>query len=190
MRPCTERHRLRRLTRFIDPNSQISLIGVSPDGWLVWPGGRLRCALGRGGVTADKREGDGATPSGTFRLRALWYRQDRVGSPATMLDRIPIQPESGWCDDPADVAYNRPVALPYAARHERLWREDGLYDLMVPLGYNDDPVVSGRGSAIFLHAARPDYGPTEGCVAIARDDLGALLTRCGPKTRLRVEAKA
>jgi L,D-peptidoglycan transpeptidase YkuD (ErfK/YbiS/YcfS/YnhG family) len=162
------------------------MIEVAADGWLDWPGGRVPCALGRGGVTRDKREGDGATPAGIFPLRALRYRADRVGHPATGLERIPIQPADGWCDDPDDPAYNRPVRLPFPAHHERMHRPDGLYDLVVPLGYNDDPVVPGRGSAIFLHVCRPDRGPTEGCIAIARDDLLALLVLCGPGTRLRV----
>jgi L,D-peptidoglycan transpeptidase YkuD (ErfK/YbiS/YcfS/YnhG family) len=166
--------------------SPIELIEVTQDGRLVWPGGAIRCALGRSGVTRDKREGDGATPAGLFPLRALWYREDRVGRPPTALARFRILPEDGWCDDPADPAYNRPVKLPYPGRHERLHRADGLYDLVVPLGYNDDPIVPGRGSAIFLHVCRPDYGPTEGCVAIPCDDLLPLVARCGPQTRIRI----
>ena len=136
----------------------------------------------------DKREGDGATPIGDFPLRALWYREDRVGVPGTHLPLHPVLRESGWCDDPADPAYNQPVSLPYKGRHENLWRGDGLYDLVVPLGYNDDPVVPGKGSAIFLHVAQEDYAPTEGCVAVARDALLDLLKLCGPETRLRVSA--
>jgi L,D-peptidoglycan transpeptidase YkuD (ErfK/YbiS/YcfS/YnhG family) len=146
----------------------------------------VRAALGRGGVRPDKREGDGATPSGVFPLRSLWYRPDRLARPATALVCHPITPASGWSDDPGDPAYNQPVSLPHAARHERLWRDDGLYDLIVPLGYNDDPPVPGLGSAIFLHCAHPDYRPTEGCVALARDDLLELLKACGPETRLEV----
>ena len=146
----------------------------------------MRCALGRGGLTTRKREGDGATPVGLFPLRCLWYRADRVGIPRTALELFSISQDSGWSDDPADPAYNRPVILPHAARHEKMWREDGLYDLVVPLGYNDDPPEPDRGSAIFLHVARPDFSPTEGCVAIARSDLLALLAHCGPATKLRV----
>jgi len=145
------------------------------------------CALGRGGVRADKREGDGATPQGTFRLRRLWYRADRLDAPAT--NALPIRAinrDDGWCDDPGSAEYNRPVRLPHPARHERLWREDALYDLVVELGYNDGPIVPGAGSAIFLHVARPDYGPTEGCVAINRADLLRLLGAIGPDTGLRV----
>ncbi len=163
------------------------LITVS-GGYLSWPGGRVRAAIGKGGLKADKREGDGATPVGTFALRSLWYRADRVGIPATLLERFSISQSAGWSDDPADPDYNRPVRLPHKARHERLWREDGLYDLIVPLGYNDDPAVPGLGSAIFLHCAKPDYGPTEGCVAIARGDLLALLTGCGPRTRIEIRS--
>ena len=157
------------------------LITVS-GGFLSWPGGRVRAAIGKGGLSIDKREGDGATPIGTFPLRTLWYRADRVGVPAAHLDRFSISQSAGWSDDPSDPDYNRPVRLPHAYRHERLWREDGLYDLIVPLGYNDDPPVPGLGSAIFLHCARPDYAPTEGCVAIARADLVALLAVCGGGT--------
>lgn len=164
----------------------IPLIQLSADGWLSGPGIRVKAALGKGGVRADKVEGDGVTPAGLFVLRSLWYRPDRIVDPQTGLALFPIDPDCGWSDDPADPAYNRPVKLPHAARHERLWRDDGLYDLVVPLGYNDDPPVSGLGSAIFLHCARPDYGPTEGCVALAQADLLALLRVCGPQTRISI----
>jgi L,D-peptidoglycan transpeptidase YkuD (ErfK/YbiS/YcfS/YnhG family) len=163
----------------------IDLITVA-GGFLSWPGGRVPAAIGKGGLTVDKREGDGATPIGTFALRQLWYRADRLATPETGLAPIVLAPESGWSDDVADPLYNRAVPLPHPYRHERLWREDGLYDLIVPLGYNDDPPVPGLGSAIFLHCARPDYGPTEGCVAVARDDLVALLVGCGPTTRIAI----
>ena len=135
----------------------------------------------------DKREGDGATPVGRFALRRLLYRRDRLpAAPATALPAAVIGRDDGWCDDPGDPAYNRPVRLPYPASHERLWREDGLYDLVVVLGHNDDPPVPGLGSAVFLHVARPDYGPTEGCVALARDDLLVLLEGCGAGTMLEI----
>ena len=130
-----------------------------------------RCALGKGGLTANKREGDGATPIGRFTVRDLLFRRDRIVAPTTGLASRSINVDAGWSDDPADPAYNREIRRPHRFSHEALYREDGLYDLIVPLGYNDEPPVSGLGSAIFLHVARNDYGPTEGCVAVDRTDL-------------------
>ena len=163
-------------------------IDVTADGHLSWSGHRVRCALGRGGLRADKREGDGATPIGSFALRRVFYRADRLPLPRTALPVQPLEPDMGWCDDPDDPAYNRLVTLPFAARHERLWRDDELYDLVTVIGHNDEPPVSGLGSAIFLHVARPDWAPTEGCVALARADLLALLAACRPGDRIRIGA--
>lgn len=147
----------------------------------------MRCALGRSGLSRDKREGDGTTPEGSFPLRRLLYRQDRLGGrPATRLPASAIEPADGWCDDPLDARYNRPVRLPFAGRHEDLWREDGLYDLLVVLGHNDDPIIPGRGSAIFLHVATADYAATAGCVAVARDDLLTILADCTLSSRVQI----
>ena len=159
---------------------------VTAEHWLARGSWRRRCALGRGGIRADKQEGDGATPTGRLALRQVLYRPDRLSCPATRLTARPIQPNDGWCDDPADAAYNRPVALPYAGRHERLWCEDGIYDVIVVPGHNDDPPIPGLGSAIFLHVARPDYSPTEGCIALALPDLLQLLAVVMPRTMLQV----
>ncbi len=152
---------------------------VSRDDLGLWQveiaGRKLRCAIGRGGVSACKREGDGATPIGVWPLRRLHYRADRVERPQTALPLRVLKPDDGWCDDPADAAYNRLIKLPYPSRHERLWREDGLYDVIGELGYNDRPPRPGDGSAIFLHIARPGFAPTEGCVALRREDLLSLL---------------
>ncbi|MCX7685368.1 MAG: L,D-transpeptidase family protein [Acetobacteraceae bacterium] len=135
----------------------------------------LRCAIGRGGARADKREGDGATPAGLLPLRRVLYRADRVAAPACAVPVEPIGPQDGWCDDPSHPDYNRPVTLPHPARHERLWREDPLYDILGVLGWNDAPVAKGRGSAIFLHVARPDLAPTEGCIALPERELREVL---------------
>ncbi len=163
---------------------------VSADGTLEWRGRRLRCALGRGGVTDVKREGDGATPTGCFALRRVYYRPDRGAPPATALPVSATDPTDAWCDDPADAAYNTLVRGAHAASAETLWRDDALYDVVVVLAHNDDPVVPGAGSAIFLHIARPDYRPTEGCVAVAREDLLEILAACDETTRLCVSAAA
>lgn len=157
------------------------------DGWLEAGAARFRCAIGKAGVTDDKREGDGATPRGLFRLRGCYFRPDRVThAPQTALPTYELSRSDGWCDDPAHPLYNRPVKLPFAARHEPLWRRDHAYDFIIPLGYNDDPVIPGRGSAIFLHLAQPDWRGTEGCVALARADFLALLPTLCPETLLEV----
>ena len=161
-------------------------IQVYSDYRLVQDGRVYDCALGAGGMTADKREGDGATPIGRYPLRRVLYRPDRLSAPETRLPIEAIGPEDGWCDAPADPQYNRPVRLPYAASHEKLWREDGVYDIVVILGHNDDPPVAGAGSAIFLHVARTGYAPTEGCVALALDDLQRVLSGCGPGDHIEI----
>ena len=161
---------------------------VDPEGFLIVDGTRHPCALGRGGVRALKLEGDGATPAGRFPLRRVHYRADRLERPETALRVRAIAPADGWCDDPADPAYNRLVSLPHAAGAERLWRDDQLYDLLVELGYNDDPVVPGKGSAIFLHLAREDFGPTEGCIALEREVLLSLLPRLDAASMVTVQS--
>jgi L,D-peptidoglycan transpeptidase YkuD (ErfK/YbiS/YcfS/YnhG family) len=113
-------------------------------------------------------------------MRRLLYRPDRLAPPPTGLPLLPLSPRDGWCDDPRDPLYNRPVRLPYTASHERLWLASEVYDLLVVLGHNDDPVTPGAGSAVFLHVARPDYAPTAGCVALSKPDLLAVLATAGP----------
>jgi len=160
------------------------------DWCFAWGECEVRCAIGKGGIVAarDKREGDGATPAGTWPLRRVLYRPDRVVAPLCALKLNAIDPDDGWCDDPEHDDYNRMIVRPHPARHERLWRDDGLYDVVIPLGYNDSPPVSGRGSAIFLHVARPDYAPTEGCVALELGALLAFLADCGASSAVTVEA--
>lgn len=165
------------------------IVSRAGEGWRAAFGDRAwRCALGSAGITGNKREGDGATPTGRFPLRRVLYRPDRLEPPSTVLPLAPIDPADGWCDEPANVAYNRPVRLPYPARHERLWRDDGIYDVIAILGHNDDPPVAGRGSAIFLHVARPDYAPTQGCVALALPDLLAFLRAADARSHVCVES--
>lgn len=159
---------------------------VAAPGILRFADMTCRAALGQGGIRADKQEGDGATPAALMPLRRVLYRADRLPPFAVQVPREPLAPADGWCDDVADAAYNCQIRLPHAARHEELWRNDQVYDVIGVLGWNDAPVMRGRGSAIFLHVARPDYAPTEGCVALSLPDLLALLARgCqGIDTRL------
>ncbi len=158
------------------------------DGRFELSGRWTRCALGKNGVrpAEDKREGDGASPLGTWAIRRVLYRPDRGPVPVTALPVTALTPDDGWCDAPADPLYNQPVPLPYPASHEVLWREDGVYDLIVILGHNDDPPVPGMGSAIFLHLARPGFTGTEGCIALTRPDLEALLALARPGDSLAI----
>ncbi|MFO1079817.1 MAG: L,D-transpeptidase family protein [Reyranellaceae bacterium] len=161
----------------------------SPDAALAWAtlgGRRWRCAIGAGGIREDKVEGDGATPAGSYPLRRILFRNDRLVLPPVRLPSRPIGEQDGWCDDPHSPSYNRLVRVPNDWSHELLWREDGLYDLIVVVGYNDDPPEGEWGSAIFLHVARPDYAATRGCVAFAREDLLELVALIGPGTTLRI----
>ena len=153
-----------------------------------WGERQMRCALGRSGIITLKREGDGATPAGAFALRRVFFRPDREPPPQTALPLRALNRDDGWCDAPPDRLYNQLVTLPYPARAETLWREDRLYDLIAVLGYNDAPVIPGRGSAIFLHLARPDYAPTEGCVALDRADWLTVLAAADAASRVVIAA--
>lgn len=144
----------------------------------------VRCALGRSGVAAGKVEGDGTTPAGRFPIRRLFYRPDRIRDFSCRLPMQPMSPSDGWCDDPADSFYNRLITRPYPGRHEIMWLESAVYDLLLVIGHNDDPVMPGKGSAVFLHLARPDYAPTDGCVAFARADFVALLQGLEPASKI------
>jgi L,D-peptidoglycan transpeptidase YkuD (ErfK/YbiS/YcfS/YnhG family) len=160
---------------------------LTADGWLFTCGLRFICALGRGGIRRDKHEGDGATPAGAWPIRKVLYRADKIAAPVTRLPVSAIARDDGWCDDPAHADYNRRIKLPHPARHEILWRDDALYDLIVILGYNDAPVVPGKGSAIFMHVARPLWQPTEGCVALAPIDLRAVLAIAAPGDAVKID---
>src|SRR3954466_3737371 len=139
----------------------MNLIVTSHSGaWLDWGAGLRRVAIGPRGIGVKSGEGDGITPRGIFPVREIFYRADRLVSPRTRLPLRAIQDDDGWCDAPDDLNYNRLVKLPYPASTETLWREDHLYDLVAVLGYNDDPIVPGKGSAIFMHLAKPDYSVT------------------------------
>ncbi len=155
-------------------------------GWLTAGTLTLPVALGRGGIRANKREGDGGTPMGVFRPKRLWWRADRHGRPMTRLPVQRIRPDDGWCEDPGDRHYNRPVRVPPGSKADRLTRDDGLYDFIVEIDHNTRPRISGRGSAVFIHAARPGFAPTAGCIALDIKSLRHLLARLGPRTRIVV----
>jgi L,D-peptidoglycan transpeptidase YkuD (ErfK/YbiS/YcfS/YnhG family) len=142
--------------------------------------------LGRSGIRANKREGDGATPRGLFRLMALWWRPDRRPRPPSQLPGRRIEPTLAWCENPSDPRYNRAFRRSANEPGDRLWREDRLYDLIVELSHNARPRIAGRGSAVFLHVARPDRSATAGCVALDAAALARLLAHLGPQTRIEI----
>jgi L,D-peptidoglycan transpeptidase YkuD (ErfK/YbiS/YcfS/YnhG family) len=162
------------------------------------PGSRTRgvllaghCAvpviLGRAGIRANKREGDGATPRGSFRLVRLWWRPDRAPRPPSALPVRRIEPDLAWCEAPADRRYNRPYRSSANDPGDRLWRGDHLYDVIIEIDHNTRPRVAGRGSGVFLHLARTNGAPTAGCIAFRLGDLHRLLARVGRKSRIAIQ---
>jgi len=169
------------------PLSAITVRAAAGDpcrGWLSADGWTVPVALGRGGVLANKREGDGGTPRGTFHPLRLWWRADRHQRPQTLLPARPIRPEDAWCEDPRDRHYNQAVRLGHNQAGDRLTREDHLYDFIVEIDHNAAPRVSGRGSAVFLHLARTNFSPTAGCVSMTKSSMLRLLRRMSPRTRI------
>jgi L,D-peptidoglycan transpeptidase YkuD (ErfK/YbiS/YcfS/YnhG family) len=171
-----------RYTRVMD-----LIVSNSPAGPVMdWGAGPRRCAVGPGGIAYKGREGDGVTPIGLFPFRRLFWRADRLDRPKCMLEARALKPEDGWCDSPGDPNYNKLVAHPYPVSAEHLWLDSHVYDIIVVIGFNDDPVVQGAGSAVFLHLARETYTPTAGCVALAERDMRAALAQIGPNDKVRI----
>jgi L,D-peptidoglycan transpeptidase YkuD (ErfK/YbiS/YcfS/YnhG family) len=163
-----------------------AMSGARTRGWLAAGPLRIPVALGRGGIRRDKREGDGGTPAGRFKLVRLWWRADRGPRPRTLLPIRRIAPQDGWCEDPADRRYNRPIRLQRSDAGDRLRRDDGLYDLIIELDHNTRPRIAGRGSAVFVHVARQGFGPTAGCVSLEAKRLRLVLARCSKRTRIDI----
>ena len=157
-------------------------------GWIKAGSGIMRAALGRSGILAAKREGDGTTPAGRFRPVRLWWRADRLPRPRTQLPVRPIAPDDAWCEDAADRRYNRSFKRSANELGDRLLRDDGLYDVIVEIDHNTRPRIAGRGSAVFIHVARPGFAPTAGCVALRRSDLLRLVARLSTKTRIIIHS--
>jgi len=138
---------------------------------------KFKCSLGKNGVTKNKVEGDKCTPSGVYRLKQVFYRADRINKITTNLKKIKIKKNMGWCDDPSSKRYNRLIKIPYKFSHEKLYRKDHIYDIVVILNYNMNPVVKKKGSAIFMHITKKNYLKTLGCVALKKNDLLEILNR-------------
>jgi L,D-peptidoglycan transpeptidase YkuD (ErfK/YbiS/YcfS/YnhG family) len=162
--------------------------GSRSQGWLFAGPLAMPVALGRSGIRADKREGDGGTPRGQFHPVRLWWRADRWRRPPARLPGRPIGADDAWCEDPADRRYNHPIRRSANESGDRLRRTDGLYDFIIEIDHNTRPRVAGRGSAVFVHVARHGFAPTAGCVALRPRDLRILLARINPKTRIMIHS--
>ena len=156
-------------------------------GWLTLDRRTVPVALGRGGIKANKREGDVSTPKGIFRPRQVWWRADRYPRPQTALPVRAIRPDDAWCEDPLDRHYNRPIRLAQDGGGDRLRRDDHLYDFIIEIDHNTSPRIAGRGSAVFLHLARKDFSPTAGCVSMTKSAMLRLLERLDPRTQIVIE---
>jgi len=162
--------------------SEENKIHIYFSGKAVFQGKEFQCAIGKNGIAENKVEGDGKTPQGCFEIREVLYRKDKIEKPQTDLPIEEIQENDGWCDDVNDKNYNQQIKLPYNASHEKLWRDDEIYDIVVVLGYNDNPAAAGKGSVIFMHVARKNYSPTAGCIAFNKEDLIEILKNCDKNT--------
>ena len=145
------------------------------------------CHIGKMGISNNKREGDGTTPAGAFPLRKVFYRADKINrnSIKTSLPVEAITQYDGWCDDPTNSEYNKKVKLPFAGNHEKLWREDDAYDLIIVVGYNDNPVIKGKGSAIFIHINKK-FPPTAGCISFSKNDLLTIIATLSSKPFIKI----
>ena len=165
----------------------IDIAAVDSAGTGSFRGFSFAVRLGQGGISSAKREGDGKTPLGLFALRRVLWRADRLARPETALPLQPIARDDGWCDAPLDPSYNRYVRLPYGASAEPLWRADRLYDILLIIGFNDDPPTPYWGSAIFVHLTHEDNRPTEGCIALDPNDMLKLLAAVDLETQIEIK---
>ena len=161
------------------------MIIVKKTGYLKYKKFKFRCALGKSGINNKIKEGDNVTPRGTYKAIKLFYRSDRISKIRTVLKKIKIKKNMGWCDDPDSKFYNKQIKLPTLFSHEKLYRKDNIYDLIVVLNYNFKPVVKNKGSAIFIHITNK-YKPTQGCIALAKDNLIKLLSLIKKNTKIKI----
>ena len=145
---------------------------------------KLRCSIGKRGITSNKKEGDSKTPKGSFLLKSIFYRKDKIYNLRSSLRKKIITKDMGWCDDVSSIHYNKLIRFPFSHGAEKLWLRDRIYDVIIIINYNLKPVIKNKGSAIFLHMAKKNYSPTKGCIAISKRDMLLLIGKIGKKTKL------
>ena len=162
------------------------MIIVKKSGYLKYKNFKYRCALGKAGVNKKIKEGDSITPKGVFKITKIYYRADKIKVIKTNIKKIKITKNMGWCDDPVSRFYNQQIKLPSKFSHEKLYRNDDLYDLVAVINYNTNPVIKNKGSAIFMHIAKSSYKKTEGCIALKKDDLIKIVMQIKKNTKISV----
>jgi L,D-peptidoglycan transpeptidase YkuD (ErfK/YbiS/YcfS/YnhG family) len=162
------------------------MIIVKKSGYLKYKNFKFRCALGKGGIKQKEREGDFITPKGKFKLIKIYYRFDRIKKINSTLKTIKIKKNMGWCDDVSSNYYNKQIKISKKIGHEKLHRKDNLYDIIVVLNYNLNPIIKGKGSAIFLHVAKKNYNKTQGCIALKKNELLSLISKIKKNTQIRI----
>ena len=162
------------------------MIIIKKSGYLEYKNLKFRCALGKAGIKKKEKEGDNVTPKGIFKITSVYYRPDRIKNIITTIKKIKIKKNRGWCDDPNSIHYNKQIKLPSKFSHEKLYRKDNLYDLILVLNYNINPIIKNKGSAIFIHIAKKNYEPTAGCIALKKKDLLKLLKNIKKNTKINI----
>ena len=162
------------------------MIIIKKSGYLEYKNLKFRCALGKAGIKKKKKEGDNITPEGTFKIIRVYYRRDKIKNISTLIKKKEIKKKIGWCDDPVSSFYNKEIKLPSKFSHEKLYRKDNLYDLILVLNYNINPIIKNKGSAIFIHIAKKNYEPTAGCIALKKRDLVELLENIKKNTKIKI----
>jgi len=162
------------------------MIIVKKSGYLKYKNFKFRCALGKAGIKQKEREGDFITPKGKFKLIKIYYRSDRIKKITSVLKKIKIKKNMGWCDDVSSNYYNKQIKINKKISHEKLHRKDSVYDIIVVLNYNLNPIIKGKGSAIFLHVAKKNYNKTQGCIALKKDELLTLISKIKKDTQIRI----
>jgi L,D-peptidoglycan transpeptidase YkuD (ErfK/YbiS/YcfS/YnhG family) len=162
------------------------MIIIKKSGYLEYKNLKFRCALGKAGIKKKKKEGDNITPKGVFKIIRVYYRRDKIKNITTLVKKKEIKKNIGWCDDPVSNSYNKEIRLPSKFGHEKLYRKDNLYDLILVFNYNINPIIKNKGSAIFIHIAKKKYKPTAGCIALKKEDLVELLKNIKKNTKVKI----
>ena len=162
------------------------MIIVKKSGYLHYKNIRFRCALGKAGIKKNKLEGDNSTPFGIFKILKVYYRDDKIKKIKTDFQKIKIKKNMGWCDDPTSRFYNKQIKLPNKSSHEKLFRNDNLYNVILVLNYNISPTIKNKGSAIFVHVSKNNFSPTRGCIALKQNELLLLVSLINKNTKIRI----